>query len=152
MYTVLHAVVGYLFLVLVVRGLSRRPGAQMTPFEFVIIFLIGGVIILTTVGNDRSETNSVCAVITVGLMHRLVSWLSIRFPSFGKIAQSTPLVVLKDGQWQTGIMEKMRLQDMDVMAAARAKGVKTLDQIKLAVLERNGGISIIKQDEQESDS
>lgn len=150
MYTIFHAIVGYFFLVLVVRGLSRRPGAQMTPFEFVIIFLIGGVIILATVGNDRSETNSVCAVITVGLMHRLVSWLSTRFPAFGKIAQGTPLVVLKNGEWQAEVMEKMRLQDMDVMAAARAKGVKTLDQVKLAVLERNGGISIIKADEQGS--
>ncbi len=152
MYTVFHAIVGYFFLILVVRGLSRRPGAQMTPFEFVIIFLIGGVIILATVGNDRSETNSVCAVITIGLMHRLVSWLSIRFPAFGKVAQGTPLVVLQDRQWQTEIVDNMRLQEMDVMAAARAKGVKSLDQIKLAVLERNGGISIIKQDKQESDS
>ncbi len=150
MYTILHAIVGYFFLVLVVRGLSRRPGAQMTPFEFVIIFLIGGVIILATVGDDRSETNSVCAVITVGLMHRLVSWFSARFPAFGKIAQGTPLVVLKNRQWQSDVMEKMRLQDMDVMAAARTKGVKTLDQIKLAVLERNGGISIIKSQEEAS--
>ena len=145
--TIIHAVVGYLFLVLIVRGLSRRPGAQMTPFEFVIIFLIGGVIILTTVGNDRSETNSVCAVITIGLMHRLFSWLKVRFPAFGVLVDGTPLVVLKDGEWQTEIMEQMHLQNMDIMAAARTKGVKTLDQIKYAVLERNGAISIIKKSE-----
>jgi uncharacterized membrane protein YcaP (DUF421 family) len=148
MYTVLHAVTGYLFLVLIVRGLSRRPGAQMTPFEFVIIFLIGGVIILTTVGNDRSETNSVCAVITIGLMHRLFSWLKMRFPRFGVIVDGTPLVLLKDGEWQTETMDRMRLQDMDVMAAARSKGVKTLDGIKYAILERNGAISVIKKSEE----
>jgi uncharacterized membrane protein YcaP (DUF421 family) len=147
MYTVVHAVVGYLFLVFVVRGLSRRPGAQMTAFEFVIIFLIGGVIILSTVGNDRSETNSVCAVITIGLMHRTFSWLKTRFPRFGALIDGTPLVVLKNGEWQTEVMDQMRLQDTDVMAAARTKGVKTLDQIKYAVLERNGAISIIKKSE-----
>ena len=144
MYTILHAVVGYFFLLLVVRALSRRPGAQMTPFEFVIIFLIGGVIILATVGDDRSETNSVCAVITVGLMHRLVSWSKVRFPRIGAIVDGTPLVLLKRGEWQTEVMQKMRLQDMDVMAAARTKGVKSLDGIKYAILERNGGISIIE--------
>ncbi len=144
MYTIIHAIIGYFFLLLVVRVLSRRPGAQMTPFEFVLIFLIGGVVILTTVGNDRSETNSVCAVLTVGLMHRSVSWLKTRFPRFGVLVDGTPLVVLKHGQWQSEAMEKMRLDDMDVMAAARTKGVKTLAQIKYAILERNGGISIIK--------
>src|SRR5438045_3420138 len=148
MNTVIHAIVGYFFLLLIVRALSRRPGAQMTPFEFVIIFLIGGVIILTTVGNDRSETNSVCAVITVGLMHRLVSWLKVRFPRFGLLVDGTPLVILKDGEWQSEVMDKMRLQDMDVMAAARTKGVKTLDKIKYAILERNGGISIIERSEE----
>jgi uncharacterized membrane protein YcaP (DUF421 family) len=147
MYTVFHAVVGYLFLLLVVRALSRRPGAQMTPFEFVIIFLIGGVIILATVGNDRSETNSVCAVIAIGFMHRLVSWFKVRFPRFGLLVDGTPLVALKDGQWQADVMENMRLQDMDIMAAARTKGIKTLNQIKYAILERNGAISIIKAKE-----
>jgi len=145
MYTILHAIIGYLFLLLIVRVLSRRPGAQMTPFEFVIIFLIGGVIILATMGNDRSETNSVCAVIAIGMMHRLVSSLKARFPVFGRIVDGTPLVVLKDGEWQTEIMENMRLQDMDVMAAARAKGVKSLAGMKYAILERNGAISVIKK-------
>jgi len=44
-------------------------------------------------------------------------------------------------------MGKMRVQDVDVMAAARVKGVKTLAQIKYAVLEPIGSISIIKKDE-----
>lgn len=144
MYTIFNAIVGYFFLLLTVRVLSRRPGAQMTMFEFVLVFLIGGVVILATVGDDRSMTNCVCAVIAVGLMHRLVSYLKSRFPRLGAVVDGTPLVLLKDGKWQTEVMSKMRLDDNDVMAAARAKGVKTLDQIKYAILERNGAISIIK--------
>lgn len=117
----------------------------MTPFEFVLIFLIGGVIILATVGDDHSETNAVCAVITVGLMHRLVSFLKRHFPRFGFLVDGTPLVLLKEGQWQTEVMGKMRVQDMDVMAAARSKGVRTLQEIRYAVLERLGSVSIIKE-------
>ncbi len=146
MYTVIHAIIGYFFLLFTVRLLTRRPGAQMTPFEFVLVFLMGGVIILSTVGNDRSETNSVCAVLTIGLLHRSVSWLKTRFPRFGAIADGTPLVLLQNGRWQTEVMRRMRMEDDDVMAAARTKGVKTLDGIKYAILERNGGISIIKAD------
>lgn len=147
MTTIWHAIVGYWILVITVRILSRRPGAQMTPFEFVLIFLMGGIIILATEGPDLSETNSVCAVVTVALMHRLVSFLKVRFPKFGAVVDGTPLVVLKDGQWQTDIMQKMRLHDDDIMAAARTKGVRNLSDIKYAVLERNGAISIIKADQ-----
>jgi len=147
MISVIYAVIGYFFLLIALRVLSRRPGAQMTPFEFVIIFLMGGIIILATMDHDRSETNSVCTVITIGLMHRLVSSLKQRYPRFGALVDGIPLVLIKDGQWQTEIMEKMRLHDDDVMAAARNKGVKTLSQIKYAILERQGAISIIKKQE-----
>src|SRR3954462_1947666 len=93
MTTVLHALLGYFYLLLTIRVLRRRPGAQMTPFEFVLIFLIGGVIILTTVGKDRSLTNSVGAIVTVGLAHRTVSWLKQQSPTVGLIVDGTPLLL-----------------------------------------------------------
>ena len=147
MTTIIHAIIGYFWLLFTVRFLSRRPGAQMTPFEFVIVFLMGGVIILTTVGNDQSETNAVLAVMTIGLLHRLVSALSVRFPALGRVFEGIPLVLVENGKWREEEMQKMRIQDDDVMAAARVKGVKTLGGISYAVLERLGSISIIKKDQ-----
>jgi uncharacterized membrane protein YcaP (DUF421 family) len=142
--TIIRAIAGYLFLILVLRNLGRRPGAQMTASEFVLIFLMGGVVILTTMGSDRSVTNSFCAVITVGALHWVVSYLKQRFPRIGAIVDGPPIVLLKNGQWQTEAMQKLLLQDDDVMAAARSKGAKTLGDIKYAILERNGAISIIR--------
>lgn len=145
MHTIIHAIVSYLFLLLTVRALSRRPGAQMTPVSFVLIFLIGGVGILATVGDDRSETNSVCAVMAVALLHRTIAGLKQRYPRIAAMVDGTPLVILKDGQWQAETMRVMRIEDDDVMAAARTKGMKTLDEIKYAILERNGALSVIKK-------
>jgi uncharacterized membrane protein YcaP (DUF421 family) len=145
MHTIIHAIISYFFLLLTIRILTRRPGAQMTPFEFVLVFLIGGVAILATVGNDRSETNSVCAVIAVALMHRTIAGLKQRFPRISALVDGTPLVMLKDGEWQAETMRQMRIKDDDVMAAARTKGLKTLAEIKYAILERNGALSVIKK-------
>lgn len=118
----------------------------MTMFEFVIIFLIGGVIILSTVGNDRSVTNCTCAVMLVGLLHRSVSWLKSRNPSFGALVDGTPLVLLKNGELQNEVMQGMKIDPDDILAAARMKGIRSMDEIGYAVLERNGGISIIKRE------
>jgi uncharacterized membrane protein YcaP (DUF421 family) len=145
MYTLLHAVAGYFFLTLMIRVLARRPGAQMTPFEFVLVFLVGGVIILATVGDDRSMTNCYGGVIAICLMHRLVGILKQRSPRWADIIDGKPILLLQNGEWQTSSMKHANVDDMDVMAAARDKGLRTLDQIKYAVLERNGGISIIKK-------
>jgi uncharacterized membrane protein YcaP (DUF421 family) len=144
--TILHAVFGYLFLLLIVRVLSRRPGGQLTLFEFVIVFLIGGVIILGTVGKDRSITNCATAILTVGLMHWGVSSIKGRYPRLGAIVDGTPLILLKNGEWQLEVMKGMRMDREDVMAAARTKGISSIYDVAYAVLERNGAISIIKSE------
>ena len=149
MATIIHAVLGYIFLTIIVRVLTRRPGAQMTLFEFVLVFLMGGVIILSTVGNDRSVVNCTCAVIAVASMHRLTSWMKLRFPKFGEVLDGTPLVLVRQGKWQENVMRGMRLAPEDVMASARLNGLRTFEQIEYAVLERNGGISIVKKEEEE---
>jgi uncharacterized membrane protein YcaP (DUF421 family) len=144
METIVHAIAGYFFLLLTVRVLVRRPGAQLTPFEFVIVFLIGGVIILSTVGNDRSVTNCTCAIMTVGMTHRVVAILRGRSARFAAWVDGKPMVLLRNGEWQLDAMEGLRVDPDDVMAAAREKGVRSLAEIQYAVVERNGAISIIR--------
>ncbi len=150
MATIIHAVLGYIVLTLVVRSLTRRPGAQLTLFEFVLVFLMGGVIILSTVGNDRSVTNCTCAVLTVGSMHRMVAGLKLRYTKFGEWLDGTPLVLVRRGEWQEDVLRGMRLAPEDVMASARLNGLRSFEQIDYAILERNGGISIIKKEDAKS--
>lgn len=147
MHTVIRAIIGYIYLLFLVRVLARRPGAQMTPFEFVLIFLIGGIIILASADDDHSMINCIAGVITVALMHRSVAYLKQRFPRFGAIVDGTPVVLLKHDQWQVEAMRKLNVDEADVMAAARTKGLRRLDQIKYAILERNGAISIFQKSE-----
>src|SRR5947209_15018811 len=147
MHTVLRAFFGYFYLLFLVRVLARRPGAQMTPFEFVLIFLIGGIIILASADDDHSMINCIGGVVTVALLHRSVSYLKQRYPKFAAVVDGSPVVLLKRDQWQMEALHVMNVDEADVMAAARTKGLRRLDQIKYAILERNGGISIIPKSE-----
>jgi uncharacterized membrane protein YcaP (DUF421 family) len=142
MATLLRAIAGYFVLLLVVRVLSRRAGSQITPFDFVLIFLIGGTIILSTVGNDRSVTNCTCAVLAVGLIHTLLSWAKTKSPHIGRILDGTPLVVIRKGEWQQEVIDRMRLRFEDVEVAARQAGMRKVEEVEYAVLERNGRISV----------
>lgn len=143
--TILRAVAGYFILLLVVRVLRRRAGSQMTLFEFVLVFLMGGVIILATVGPDRSVTNCTCAVIAVALLHRSVAWAKSKSPRIGAVIDGTPLVIVRRGEWQADVLRAMGIRREDIGAAARAHGVTSLEDIEYAVLERNGGITIMRR-------
>lgn len=142
MVAVLRAFFGYFFLVLVVRIVGRRPGKQMTPFEFVLIFFIGGLALTAIVGDEASFTNAVCQIITMGLAHYTVAWARSKSPRFARLVDGTPLVLLENERWQTDTLRHMRIQDDDVIASARDSGIGTLQEIEQAVLERNGEISV----------
>jgi uncharacterized membrane protein YcaP (DUF421 family) len=56
----------------------------------------------------------------------------------------TPVILLQKDEWQLEVMRRTRIDPEDVMAAARTKGVNSIHDVDYAILERNGGISIIK--------
>ena len=120
----------------------------MTPFEYVLIFFIGGLALTALVGDDHSITNALLAVMTVGLTHLAIASLRQISPVFGRLADGTPLVLLEKGEWHVETMERMRIHDDDVMAAARDKGIRALEEIEYAILERNGEISVIGKEKQ----
>ena len=140
---VLRGIFGYCFLIFICRIVGRRPGKQITPFEFVLIFFMGGVTLTPMVGDDRSITNALITIMSIAMTHFVIAWLKMRFPAFGKLVDGTPLVLLEKGKWHTETMVKMRMTDHDVMTYARDQGLERLDQIEYAVLGRNGEISII---------
>jgi uncharacterized membrane protein YcaP (DUF421 family) len=139
----LRAFFGYLFLVFVVRIVGRRPGKQLTPFEFVLIFFIGGLALTAIVGDERSFTDAACQIFAIGLSHYTLSWSRSKSRWLARLVDGTPLILLEHGQWRAHTLHKMRIQDEDVMFSARDHGIKTLDDIGMAVLERNGDISIV---------
>jgi len=142
MAAVVRAFLGYLFLVMVVRIVGRRPGKQMTPFEFVLIFFIGGLALTAIIGDEVSYTNALCQIITLALGHYILAWARSKSRRFARLVDGTPLILLENQTWRCETMKHMRIKDDDVIASARDSGIKTLQEIKVAVLERNGEISV----------
>jgi len=142
--TIIRAFLAYCALLIIVRAIGRRPGGQMTPFEFVLIFFIGGISIQAVVADDRSFINAFEAVGTIALMHVAVTSLKRRFPGFQHIVDGTPVLIFEKGEWHRERMRHHGVQEADVMAAARSQGLEREEQIKYAVIERKGDISIVK--------
>jgi uncharacterized membrane protein YcaP (DUF421 family) len=87
---IIRAAFGYLFLVLIVRIVGRRPGKQLTPFEFVLIFYLGGLTLTGMVGSDASLTNAFCQILTVALCHYGLSELRFRSDRAMRILDAFP--------------------------------------------------------------
>jgi uncharacterized membrane protein YcaP (DUF421 family) len=144
--TILRAVWGYCFLIFIVRIVGRRPGKQLTPFEYVLVFYLGGLTLTGMVGNELSLTNAICQIMTVAGVHWVITILRAQFPRIARILDGTALVLLEGGYWRSQSMRLMGISVADVMAMARDRNVRTLSGIHTATLERNGEISIIEKE------
>jgi uncharacterized membrane protein YcaP (DUF421 family) len=142
MAAVVRAFLGYFFLVFIVRIVGRRPGKQMTPFEFVLIFFIGGLALTAMVGDEVSYTNTICQIVTLGFAHYTLAWFRMKSKRLARIVDGTPLILLERGGWRPETLHPMRINADDAMASGRDSGLKTIEQVDRAVLERNGEISI----------
>jgi uncharacterized membrane protein YcaP (DUF421 family) len=146
METVFRAIIAYWVLLLVLRLTGRRSGKRMTPFEILLIFLLGGQMTQAILGDDRSLTNALIGVSTVGLMHAFVATVKLKWTALAKVIDGTPVVIYADDTFLDDRMNMVRVSREDVMASAREDGVEHMKKIRYAIVERNGAISIITKD------
>lgn len=141
--SIARAIFGYFFLVLIVRIVGRRPGKQITPFEFVLVFYLGGLMLTGVVGPEGSLTNAFCQILAIAAGHFFLVWVRAKSQWTAKVLDGTPLLLMEGKYWRSRTMRKMRVSQADVLAVARNQGIGIPSEIHTAVLERNGEISII---------
>ncbi len=146
-WTVFRALLGYFFLVFIVRIVGRRPGKQLTPIEFVLIFFLGGLMLTGVVGAEPSLINAIAQIFTIAAGHWLLVWLRSRSSRIARLLDGTPLTLIENDMMRAHTMRNMGISDADIMAMARDGGMTDLSTVRTATLERNGEISILpKQD------
>jgi len=141
---VLRAAVVYLFLLLVFRIAGRRMLSQTTTFDLVLLLIIAEATQQGLLGNDFSVTNAFLVIITLIGIEIALAALKRRSARIEKWIDGVPSIIIDDGRPLKDRMEKARIDERDILTAARTGyGLERMDQIKYAVLERNGNISII---------
>lgn len=142
--TVLRGLVVYVVLLVVFRAAGKRSVAEITTFDFILLLIISEVVQEALVDGDSSMTNAFLQIITLVGFDILLSVLKQRWPRFDRWVDGSPLVVMADGKLLQERMRKARVDVADILSAARSShGLERLDQIKFAVLERNGAISVV---------
>ena len=144
---VIRAIVVYLVLLVIFRLSGKRTLAEVTTFDLVLLLIISEATQQAMVDSDNSMTNAFLLIGTLVGMNILMSELKQHFKPMERLLDGVPLLIVEHGKPIKHRMEKERVDVDDVLDAAREHhGLERLDQIKFAVLERNGKISIVPAD------
>lgn len=144
METVLRAIAIYLFLLLVFRISGKRTLSQMHPFDMVLLLIIGDSVSQGLMGDDFSITTALLLVTTLVLMELLMSFIKQKSKVADRWLDDVPMIVVEDGKPLPDRMKRARVDASEVLEAARIlHGLENMQQVKYAVLERDGSISVI---------
>ena len=141
---VLRAASIYFALMVLFRLAGRRSLAEITPFDLILLLVIGEATQQALLGDDYSITTSLLSISTLVVLDVALSMLKMRSRTLGRWLDGSPTLVVEHGRPLRARMLEARLQDDDILLAARqGQGLERMDQIKYAILEPNGKISII---------
>src|SRR5690606_16095710 len=146
---VLRGLLIYLFVFIVFRIMGKRSLKDITVFDFVLLLIISEATTDALIGEDYSLTACFVMVCTLVGIDFILSKLSGKSIWLTLFFEGAPLIIVDRGKPLKDRMAKTRVDNEDILEAARlTHGLARMDQIKYAVLERDGSISIIPADEQ----
>jgi uncharacterized membrane protein YcaP (DUF421 family) len=143
---VLRAAALYAFVIFVMRIIGRRELSSMTPFDLVLLIILGDAIQQGLTQDDYSVTGAVLAIGTIATLQVVTSYLSFRFPAMRKVFQGHPIVLVDHGKFVHRNLRRERMTEEEVAEEARQQQIASLDQVDWAILEANGSVSFIKKD------
>ena len=144
---VLRIIAMYGFLVIVFRIAGSRALSEATTFDLLMLLIISETTQQAMVDDDHSMTHAFILVLTLVGIDRVLSALKQRSNAAERVLEGVPMMLIANGELLRDRMDRVNVDDDDLMEAARElRGLERLDQIKYAVLERSGTITIIPKE------
>jgi len=140
---VLRAVIIYVVFFIGLRLFGKRELGQFTTFDLVLVLLVANALQPAITGPDQSVTGGAIIVAILLVFNRAIAMVRNRWPWFDALIEPPPTVVVEDGQLSKAALEKEGLSETDVEMAIREHGVDKMSDVKEAVLENDGSISVV---------
>lgn len=133
----------YLLFLFSLRLSGKRQLGQFTLFDIALVLLAANALQPAMTGPDQSVTGGVIIVVTMFSLNRIVAEARLRIPFVRRLLEFQPTLVGQDGAWLMDELRKQELDLDDVEAALRQHGLERVEQMKVAMLEEDGSISIV---------
>lgn len=141
-----RATLMYLFLFFAVRFLLKREGGAVNIADLLVVVAIVDGVGPAFSGQAQSVTEGAVFVLTVIFWSWLLNWLSYRFPALRFLTAAPPVVLVRDGRMNRRAMASALMSREELMQQLREQGVEELSGVRLATMEGDGEVSVVKRD------
>jgi uncharacterized membrane protein YcaP (DUF421 family) len=143
---VLRACVVYFVLLGMIRLSGKRTMGQFTAFDMLLVVLLGNAVQNALLGSDNSVAGGLLLAATLIGLNGLVGLLSARSDRIEALVEGSPVLLAHDGKVYKDVLRRELVSGQDFEKAMREAGIEDVGDIRLAVLETNGHITVVRSD------
>ena len=133
----------YFFLILLLRATGKRQIGQMSPFDLVLLMVLSNAVQNSMVGGDNSVTAGLILAVTLVAANWFVGKITSSSKTMEKLIEGSPQVLFHNGKVYERILSEDQITRQELIAAVHKAGYDGLDEIRTAILENDGTISVI---------
>jgi uncharacterized membrane protein YcaP (DUF421 family) len=150
MEAVIRPLVIYFFLLIVFAVAGKKSLSQMDTVDFVTLLILSESTQNALIGENNSMTYGIIVIITLVTCSFLMAKWKAKSNSLEQVLQGGPTILVENGRLFRDKMKSVFVDEQDILSSARQyQGIERLDQIKFAILETSGQISIIKKNDKD---
>jgi uncharacterized membrane protein YcaP (DUF421 family) len=143
--TAARGVLVYVVMLVVIRVLGKRTVGNFTAFDLLVALMLGEVVDEIIYG-DVSLAQGFTAIIVVALCKYLTTWLTYWDHGFNRLFEGKPTEIVRHGEFVRKGMRGELMNEQEVLAALRLGDVSDMREVKSAILEVDGKVSVIRED------
>jgi len=143
---ILRSLIVYFFLLFMLRLLGKREVAQMTVFDLVVLLILSNVLQNAMIGPDNSVTGGLIGATAILVANWVMGRLAFQSKWFGRTIEGVPVLLIHHGQFVEPNMRRESISKEDVLSTMRTQGVFHLHEVRAAVLEPSGKLSVMKEE------
>ncbi len=144
---VFRTLVLYALSLLVIRLMGKRSVAQLSPFDFMVLIIIGSAIAIPMEDEQIPLVHGMIPILTILLINYVLYWLIQKNRKIEDFLQGTSTILVRDGRVMLDNLKEERITLADLLILLREKGVESIKEVKEATIEPNGTMSMIKKKE-----
>ena len=147
---VLQAVVSFVILLILTRIIGKQQVSQLTYYEYINGITFGSIAANMATDSFAKFSDHLAGLLTYGVLTFLAAYIALKSRKMRKIINGEPVVVIQDGKILENNLRKMKLNLDEFTMLLRLKDIFDFTQVKLAIIEPSGGLSVIKKAEYEN--
>jgi len=145
------AAILFVFVVAVLRLVGQQALARMSGYDVVVTVTFGAILSAVAMTPGVTLSEAAAALIVLVILQEATRWLQARWLLFHHAVREAPRVVLWDGKLLDERLGQSSVSADEVRAAVRRKGLRSLSEVRIVVLENDGEWSVVPKQAKPSD-